>query len=73
MEAVSVALDLAAAHIDFAIRGIEHPGQEDAFRAIPSPETLLSVCAEYRAEVRHALELAADLAAIGEHSGPNRL
>jgi hypothetical protein len=54
LEAASVALDLAAAHIEYTIPEGRNPDQEDAFRA----------------KVRRALELAADLAALGEHPAP---
>jgi hypothetical protein len=36
LAAVPVALDLAAAHIDYAIRGIENPNREDAFADSPA-------------------------------------
>jgi hypothetical protein len=66
LEAVSVALDLAAVNVEYAIRGVENPGMEQVFRDIPSPETVLMACTEYRCEVERSLELAAALAERGE-------
>lgn len=66
LDAFSAALDLAAAHVDCAIQGVETPSMEDAFRDIPTSEELVSVCAAYRQQLDRLRKFGAALAEIGE-------
>jgi hypothetical protein len=68
LEAISVALELAAVNVECAIQGIQHPGMDQALRDIPTPDTVLMACTEYRYEVERSLDLAAALAEFGEWS-----
>lgn len=63
LEAMAVALDLAAVNVECAIQGVENPGMDEALRDIPDPDSVLMACTEYRCEVERSLELAA---ALGE-------
>ena len=66
LEAYAATLDLAAAHVSCAIQGIDNPGMDQAYGKLPTPEQLISLCADYRAEVARSLELAGSLAELGE-------
>jgi hypothetical protein len=65
LEAMSVALDLAAVHVNCIVQNIDNPGWHHALRGIPTSEAVFGASMAYIDEMKRALELAADLAEFG--------